>query len=283
MKIGIVGPADRAVAWEQHLRPHHSVTEVVIAAHLKDIGSVDGCLIMDDTDRQLEIVLEALQKGCHAFLISRLPTDTAKVEKAYHAAEESDIVLQFSHWPTFAPASQWMYSKIRKPNFIQVIREISHTHFMEMKYDLEYYWIDELAFCLKWIDGIVHHIDIKSADIGGDDPSSIQIFLRFDSGATSGIFVTTCAAENRHKRVAADHTFLVDCDVLQQHVRLGEANESGHLFFKKESFDPSTSAEIAVTQFLKAIQMNKPTLFSGYDALRVCKVVDKIRNRIARV
>lgn len=283
MKIGIVGPAERAVAWEQHLRPHHSVSEVIIAAQLQDIGDVDGCLIMDDTEQQLDILLKALQKGYHSFLISRLPTNTDMVEKAYHAAEESDIVLQFSHWPTFAPASQWMYSKIRKPNFIQVIREISHTNFLEMKYDIDHYWIDELAFCLKWIDGIVHHIDIKSAEIGDAKPASIQIFLRFDSGATSGIFINTAAVENRHKRVAADHIYLMDCDVLQQNVRMGEVNESGHLFFKKESFDASISAEIAVTQFLKAIQMNKPTLFSGYDAFRVCKVVDKIKNRIARV
>ncbi len=38
MKIAIVGPAGRAVAWKKHLAVHPSVSEVIIAAELGKIG-----------------------------------------------------------------------------------------------------------------------------------------------------------------------------------------------------------------------------------------------------
>ena len=279
MKIGIVGPADRAVAWEEHLRPHRMVKEVVITAHIKDIGNVDACLILDESEEKIQILLKAIRLGYHSFLVSSLPTSLKTIEKIYHTAEEANVLLQFAHWPTFAPASQWMSNKITKPTFLHITREISYTQFMESNYDLDYYWIDELAYCLTWIDGNVHHIDVKSVDLQGDKDHAIHLFLRFDSGATANIFVNACASDNRHQRFAADQTFLLDCDVHSQTVRLGKKNDRQHLFFEKHSFDASRAAEIAAIQFIKSIQLNKPTPFNGYDLQKLANEVDKIRNR----
>lgn len=283
MKIGIVGPADRAVAWETHLRHHQSVSEVEIAAKLREIGKVDACLIIDDSDQNLQHLLKAIQVGYHSFLIAPLPTDNEMVEKVYHAAEEANVHLQFAHWPTLAPASQWMSQRIRKPTFLQVIREINHTKFMEMGYDLDYFWIDELAFCLKWIDGAVHHIEIKKAGLPQTEDCAIHLFLRFDSGATAAVYVNTCAPEDRHNRFAADQSFLADCDVLSQTVRLGKNTSGSSIYFEKQTFDPSQTAEKAVTLFIKAIQLNKRTPFNGYDAWQLCLTIDKIKKRMVRI
>ncbi len=281
MKIGIVGPADRAVAWEEHLRPHQSVKEVVIAPSLKGVGDIDACLILDETDAQIQTLLSAIKAGFHSFLISRLPTDLKDIEKVYHTAEEANVLLQFSHWPTFAPASQFMVKRIAKPTFIQVVREISHTDFLEKRYELEYYWIDELAFCLKWINGNVHQLDIKKVNLDRSIDRAIHLFLRFDSGATASIYVSTCAAEKRQHRFAADHMFVADCDVHSQTVRIGKENENRHLFFEKQSFDSSQAAEIATTQFLKSIQLNKATPYGGYDLLKLATEIDKIKRRFS--
>lgn len=280
MKIGIVGPADRAVAWEEHLHPHRTVKEVVITAHLKDIGAVDACLILDESDNKMQTLLKAIRLGHHSFLVSNLPTNLAEVEKVYHTAEEANVLLQFAHWPTFAPASQWMSQKITKPAFLQVTREISYTQFMETNHNLDYYWIDELAYCLKWIDGNAHHIDVKSANLNGDREHALHLFLRFDSGATANIFINSCASDNRHQRFAADQTFFLDCNVHAQTVRIGKKNEQQHIFFEKQTFDASRTAEIAATQFIKAIQLNKPTLYNGYDLLKLANEIDKIKNRL---
>lgn len=281
MKIGIVGPAERAVAWEEHLRPHRAVEEVIIAANLKDIGNVDACLLFNESENQLETLLKSVQLGFHSFLISPLPTDYKTIEKVYHASEEANVLLQFSHWPTLAPASQWMANKIKKPTFIQIVREISYTHFLEMNYNIDYLWIDELAFSLKWVDGAVHSIDLKTVDLQGNAIYALHLFLRFNSGATANIFINTCAPENNHHRLAADHAYLIDCDVEKQLVRIGQENEGTHLFFNKQHFDPSKAAEMAVTQFIKAIQLKKPTLYTGYDLLKLAKEIERIKKRLA--
>lgn len=280
MNIGIVGTAERAVAWETNLRPHRSVSEVVIAPSLNDLGKVDACILIDDSDSKLDTLMKAVKAGYHSFLVSQLPLDTARVEKIYHASEESNVMVQFSHWPTLAPASQWMFQTVQKPRFIHIIREISHTDFLERNFNLDYYWIDELAFCIRWIDGATHHVDVKRADLNIKKGGAIHLFLQFDSGATAGIFVTTASAENHHKRVGADRSFILDCDVLSQKVRAGRSNGEGHLFFDKKVFDASTSAELASTLFLKAIQLRKPTAFGAYDLFRTLKVVDKINRKI---
>lgn len=281
MKIGIVGPAERAVAWEKHLRPHHSVTEVVIAGKLKDIGNVTACILLDESDEQLDTLLKAIHLGLHTFLVSKLPTDLSAVEKIYHAAEEANVLLQFSHWPSLAPASQWMTQKVPKPTFIQAIRDITYTQRLEAGFNLEFYWIDELAYCLKWIGGAVHHVDLKTAELNRHT-YALHLFLRFDSGATANIYLNTSAFENRHQRIASDHTYLLDCNALTQTVRLGQENADGHLYFEKQTFDSTKSAELAVIHFLKAIQMRKPSLYNGYDLLRLNREIEKVRKRLKR-
>lgn len=282
MKIGIVGPADRAVAWEKHLRPHRSVSEVVIAASLKDIGTVSACLLLDESDKQLDILLQAVHSGLHTFLISSLPIDLKAVEKIYYAAEEANVLLQFSHWPSFTPASQWMNQKVHKPTFIQTIRDINFTRHMETQFNLEHYWINELAYCLKWIDGAVHHTDLNVVSLNGS-AHALHLFLRFDSGATANTYINLSSTVNRHQRIISDNSCLLDCDVRSQTVRLGRKNTNGQLYFEKRTFDPSKSAELAITHFLKAIQMRKPTLFHGYDLLRLNREAAKIKHRIKRL
>lgn len=283
MKVGIVGPADRAVAWEKHLRPHRSVSEVIIANKLNGIGEIDACLLLDEGENRLQHLLEAVKIGYHTFLIAPLPTDTALVEKVYHAAQESNVLLQFSHWPTLAPASKWMAKKVSKPSFIQVIRELSYTEQIESGHEFSYYWTDELAFCLRWINGTVHHIDLKTVEFSDNQIYALHLFLRFDSGATANIYINTTAAQNNHHRLAADKNFILDCDVLEQTVRLGEENSSGHLYFNRQSFDATRAAELSAMEFLKSVQLNRSTIYNGYHLLELTKTMDKIKKRLTRV
>lgn len=282
MKIGIAGSTERAVVWEKHLRPHRSVSEVVIAPSLEELGPVDACLLLDESEGRLGPVQKAIRQGLHTFLIARLPTDLGQVEKVYHAAEEANTILQFSHWPTLSPASQWMMSKVNKPRWIQVVREISHHQFREMDTGLENLWIDELAFCLKWIGGTVHQIDVQQIRLEQNNPIGIHLFLRFDSGATAAIYVNVAARDTLHKRIAADNYYLLECDVNAQAVRMGYPAEYGTLYFERREFEPTRSAELAATQFLKAIQLRRSSDFNGFDVLRLCQTVDKIRHRLHR-
>lgn len=280
MKIGIVGPADRAIAWEKHLRPHRLVSEVAIAGKLSEIGDIEACFLLDS---QLENLLTTVKAGYHTFFIAPLPTDTQQVEKVYHAAEESNVLVQFSHWPTLAPASKWMAKKVAKPSFIQIHRQINHSNYLESDHSFDYYWIDELAFCLRWINGTVHHLDLKTVELTQNNIYALHILLRFDSGSTANIYVNVTAETTEHHRLAANNHFLLDCDVLSQSVRLGEENENGHLYFNKQSFDATKSAELAALEFIKSIQFNRPTIYNAYHLWELNKIMDRIKKRLARV
>ncbi|NGP88527.1 hypothetical protein [Fodinibius halophilus] len=283
MKIGIVGPADRAMAWESHLRPHKSVSEVIITSKLKDIGNVDACLLLDDSDKRLAHLLEAVKQGYHCFLVSPLPTDRQKIQKIYHAAEESNVLLQFSHWPTLAPASKWMSKKVAKPSLIQIIREINHSEFYDSDHDFSHYWINELAFCMRWINGAVHHIDLKTVSFSGDHLYMLHLFLRFNSGATANIYINAASTEYNHHRVAADKNYMLDCNVREQKVRLAEQkNNQKRLYVNRQTFDASKSAELASMEFLKSIQLNRATIYNGYHLVELTKTIEKVKKRLAR-
>lgn len=280
MKIGIVGSAERAVAWEKHLRPHKSVREIVTTPDVNKIGNVDACLLIDDNPQENQILTDTIKKGIHTFLIAPLPIDRTYADQAYRVAEEANIQLQFSHWPTFAPASQWIFQQIKTPRFFQVVREISYSEFIERNHSLEYFWIDELALCLKWINGNVHHLDVKTVDIGSRKASAIHLHLRFDSGASAAIYINASASENRHHRLVADNSYIASCNVHAQEVRLGKEGSSGTLFFERKTFYASKTAELAAIQFLKAIQLKKPPLYNGYDLLQLCSVVENVKDRL---
>lgn len=284
MKLGIIGPADQAVAWENHLRGHQSVREVIIAPQLKSLDSVDACFLLDNTEARLNQVFKAIKQGIHTFLIAPLPTsDSELVSQVYHASEEANVRLQFSHWPTLAPASKWMAKKIPKPSFLQINREITHSERLESDSSFEHLWINELAFCLRWINGAVHHIDLKTARLHSQKSHILHLFIRFDSGATANIYINAAALTAKHHRIAADHNYITDCDVSKQTVRLGEENESDHLYFNRQSFDASKAAELAAMEFIKSIQLKRPTIYNGYHLMELTKTLDKIDKRLSRM
>lgn len=283
MKIGIVGTRDRVQVWEQHLISHRVINEVVITSNVMDLGDVTACLILDDSAGQLDHVLQAIRHGYHVFLISQLPIYKDQAELIYHAAEEANTKLQFAHWPSLAPATQWMQTQIRKPNNIQIIKEMSQNQFHELNSTFESLWIDELAFCIKWMNGTVHHVEARHITLNRDEPIGIHLLLRFDSGATAMIYTNTTSTTQTHKRIGADQTFIMDCNVHAQTVRKGRTNDQGNLYFERRQFDPSRSAQLAAMQFLKSIQLNKATAFNGYDLYQTCLVYEQVLQKLRRI
>lgn len=280
MKVGIVGDVTRTVAWEKHLRPHGIVHEVNLVTSIKDLNEVDACIILDDSFNNLSILLEAVQYGYHCFLVSKQPTDTKLLEKIHRASKESNVKVQFSHWPTLAPATQWMFNKIQRPQLINITKHINRNTIVSPSTEFKHYWIDELGLCLKWINSGIHHVEAQSVWLNEDIPSSIQLFLRFENGSTSSIHVYTCAHEHFHKRIAFSKTEILECDVPTQNIRIGRLNENNHLFFGKQTFKPSQSAEKAALIFLKSIQLNTETGYSSYDALQLSLQIERIDQRL---
>lgn len=282
MKVGIVGDAKRAVAWERHLRPHQIVQEVELCPHINEVGEVDACFLVDETDQNLDILLEGIQLGLHCFLISRQPTDTQKLEKIYRATKEAGVQVQFSHWPTLAPATQWMMDRMDRPSYLSISREINYTQFLNSEDEFRHFWIDELGLCMKWMDSGIHHAEAKQIKLDNLHPTAIHVFLRFDNGSTADISIYTGASENRHKRVASNSQEILDCSVQDQLIRIGRLNSGDHLYFEKQVFDPAKSAEKAALMFLKSVQMNKETPYTAYDAHKLSLQIKTLEKRLSQ-
>lgn len=280
MKVGIVGDAKRAVAWEQHLRPHRIVQEVDLCPNLNDIGSVDACLIINDTEHNLDILHEAIRQELNCFLISKPPVDRLKLEKVHHAAVEAGVHVQFSHWPTLAPATQWMMNRIKKPNAISISRELIYTQLAGSETEFHHLWYDELGLCVKWVNSGIHQVEAKEIQMENKLPVFIHLFLRFDNGATADIKIHAGSDINRHQRIISNRQEILDCDVREQKVRIGRLNTGGQLFFEKKDFDPAKAAEKAALMFLKTIQMNSSSPYSSYDAYQFAIQLDRVEQRL---
>ena len=280
MKIGIVGDATRGVAWEQHLRPHNIVEQVDLCPSLKELDQVDACFILDESENNLDILLEAVQRGYHCFFVAKQPTDIKKLEKIHRAARESGCQVQYAQWPSLAPATRWMMDVINKPSYIHIDRHIQRNQLVDIDTEFRNLWIEELGLCLKWLNGGIHHVEAKQISLEGEHPTMVHLFLRFDSGSTATINIYAAASENRHTRIISNKRELLECSVPDQHVKHGKISGSNRLFFEKHTFDPATAAEKAALLFLKSVQLGRDSGYTSYDALQLAIQVDRIESRL---
>lgn len=280
MKIGIIGDATRGVAWEHHLRPHNIVEQVDLCPSLKDLGEVDACFILDESEHNLDILLEAVRKGYHSFFVAKQPTNLKKLEKIHRAARESGCRIQFAQWPSLAPATRWMMEIIQKPSFIHIDRHIQRNQIIEIHSEFRHLWIEELGLCMKWLNGGIHHVEAKQISLEGEHPTMIHLFLRFESGATVTINIYVAASANTHTRIISNKKELLECNVPEQIVKHGKLSGNNHLFFEKHAFDASKAAEKAALLFLKSIQLGRDSGYTSYDALQLAIQVDRIESRL---
>ncbi|MFP8490292.1 hypothetical protein ACKGJO_14510 [Gracilimonas sp. Q87] len=282
MKIGIIGDAKRAVAWERHLRPHQIVHEVELCPSISELGNVDACFLVDESEQNLDLLLEGIHQRLNCFLVALQPTDTEKLETIYRASMEAGVHVQFSHWPTLAPATQWMMDRMPRPSYLSISRDIHYTQFMNAKNEFRHFWIDELGLCMKWMDSGIHHIEAKNVLLNDTHPSALHLFIRFDNGSTADINIYTGASSNRHKRISGSRHEILDCDAPEQVVRIGRLSTGKHLYFEKQSFDPSKAAEKAALMFLKSVQMKRETPFTPYDAYQLSLQIKQIEKRLSQ-
>ena len=286
MKIGIIGEPERASAWEPHMRSIQGIREVVLARQLSGITEVDGVVLLPGSSEAEDTVVQAIRRNWHVFLISGIPSDPRWAEKMYYLAEEANVVLQFSHWPTLSPASQQMFKKVPHPRTIQVSRELQPTRLRELDLQFEELWADEVGFCVKWMNSNVKRADAQHAILsspqhsGGGVPLTIQIFLRFDNGGFASIHINAASKYNIFKRYGADRQHYVESDVLNREIRIGEMNEQNRVFFQREKFDPSETAPLALHYFIKAIKMKQKSLFNGFDLLQLNRTLQQVRNQL---
>lgn len=286
MKIGIVGEPERASAWEQHMRSIQGIKEVIISREIDGLGEVDAVVMLVSPDESPQPLIQAIRRNWHVFLISKPPTDLEWVESLYYQAEEANVILQFSHWPTLSPASQQMFKTVPAPRTIQIYRELQPSRFRELDLNFDDLWIDELGFCCKWMNSNVKQVDAQwsvltpiseKSDVA---PLAIQIALRFDNGGFAGIQINAASRHNLFKRYGSDRRYFVESNVLSNELRIGQLNSQNRVFFERQEFDPSDTAPLALHHFIKSIKMKKHSLFNGFDLLQLNRALQMVRTRL---
>jgi hypothetical protein len=203
------------------------------------------------------------------------------LEKIYASAQESGVVVQFSHWPSLSESVQWIHQQIEKPDLIQIIRRTVPANYRIIDIeDFDHHWIDEIALIVKWMGGNVHRYEIKPIRLGGMY-AGLSATLRFENSTVATLQYVAASDSETHQRIFSSRSKMVDADVIKQTVRIHSMNELGRITLQKKSFDPSDTAERSVVQFIKAIQLKQWPLFSPYEALQTSKIVDKIRSLIS--
>jgi len=281
MRVGIVGEPDRSKAWEELLVSSSVVTEVSLARVVAAQKGVDSIILLDESEQRFDLALEAIRMGCHVFIVSKLPTRRRDAEILFHSSEEAGVVVQFAHWATFSSASQWMLNTVKKPDFIHIQREMSHTQFESSGQSFSHYLIEDMAMALKWADSNVHRIEANASRIQGN-LAGAHLLIRFDNGSTAVIYQQVTNTDQRHTRYASNNMHVVQCNVLEQSVRHGQIGASG-LFFDKRFYEHTEAANMAVSLFLKAIQLRKSSAFTPYDALKLIYALELIEERLGLI
>lgn len=275
MKIAIIGDSSRADAWEKHLRKLSAIQEVVLTASVRGKADLDAAILLDDGSRDLSKLEHLIKLGLHTFFISKFPKDSSALENVYNHSRESNVRIQFSHWPTLAPASLWMHQKMRKPDLILIRREVQLFPESTSQENIDHHWIDEVGWAIKWLGGNVHRIEAKQLSIE-NKRVGISITLRYEDSSVVSIQFSALGTKNLHQRIISDGLISIDCDAILQHVKLFRENSYGNIKSDAHQFDPKVTAENSVLQFIKSIQLKKEPPFSAYDAYQTALISDKI-------
>ena len=280
MKIAIIGEKNRAKAWEKHLRQLASVQEVIISPSLIS-DHVDACILIDDTPKNLHLLHDSIRAGHHSYLVSQLPLDTEMIEKIYHASEEAKVHVQFSHWPSHSPSTQWIKQQIERPEITQIKKDLSSDSYSNSNRAFEQHWMDEVAFIIKFHSTGVQSIIAKPVR-SGDYWTGLQVVIQFDDGSVADLQCSTVAKGDYHQRLIGSGKVIIDADVNRQKARKISVNQSGRVEISEKSFDATQTAELSVQNFIKSIQMNKKSEFSAYDALQTVRLYNKIISHLNR-
>lgn len=278
MKIAIVGERERASAWEKHLRKLSVVKEVTITTSLSDSTGLDAVLLIDDSKENLQRLLHSVKGGNHTYLISKLPTDKALLEKLYHVSEEAHVNVQFTHWPSLSESMNWIQKEVSKPELIQIKKESVPLNNRVLSEDeFHHQWTDELALIIKWMGGNIHRYEVKPIVIQ-KSLLGLDLTLRFENAAVASMQFLASAEKEVHQRIFSNRKVMANCDVTKQKVRIYRGNDMDRVTIQEKKFDPTDTAEWSVVQFIKSIQLQQETIFSPYDALRTANALDQIKS-----
>jgi len=267
MKIGIIGPDRMAMTWEQHLRSVSGVREVVIAPKISILNDVDACLILSD-DRAPATdtgeLMEAVKRGYHILRIAPLPTNPDEIHSWHEASEESGVIMMFSMWSHYSPATRWLFNHISTPRKIHVHREWAGPKFTPDAFTLYRIFLEEISLCLEWTGSrpVSFEGDMSTAPYRPNEPHKMQqLFIRFANGTTASILLNPFGLENRHSRFVTGDKMAAVCQINEHLIKKWLLDGQTAYTPEVMRFEYREPAHHLLSHFMRAIQTGKKPLF----------------------
>jgi len=281
MKVLIAGDPVRGKQWEKYLRKKHAVHEVIIAKDA-DNSEPDAVVLLDDSTHNLEHLLKLIRRGIHTYLVSALPTNADQLKTIYHASEEANVSIQFSHWASFSPMTRWtMKNSTKIPRFTEILKsDLGRTlpdpiHFRQL-------WIDEVAYVLTLHQSTIqqiaaHPLSIKNRRAG------IYISIRFINGSVASIRYLGISVRDQHERIIQAEHSIIQCNIIRQKATLYTVSNRDKLLDAEHlSFDTSATADNSLEYFLRSVKTYKSSGFSVHTALQTARAVRRIDEELSK-
>jgi hypothetical protein len=279
LSIGLLGDPERTAAWEQYLRPHPTVREVVVTHDLNALGNVNACILLG-TETLLGKATQLAREGIHTFLVGRLSTDLPSLIRLMNTAEESRTIVQFANWAYYNPVSLWMMDEIQRPRILHTLREIPAPLDDGATIRLDELWLEDLSLALKWMNSGVHNFETDVLH-SSDKIIARHAWLKFDNGSTASFHVTLSNGPQRHMRFASDDKIRFEADITAKSaVRLLNSNDTAQT--ETRSFNREIPANHAISRFLKSIVMKRPSEYSIYDLVHLARTLANAKTRLSR-
>lgn len=282
MKIVIVGDQQRADTWEQLLRKLPEISEVIFTNDILADPTIDGVLLIDDSDLALSRLLQSVKNGHHTYFISRLYYHTERLEEIYRASEEAGVQVQFSHWPTLSESVQWIKNRMPAPahimirkDSVQVSRKVIDIE------DFNHEWMDEISLITGITGGKVHKSIIRPVVLK-KWITGFSATLMFESSAVVSFHFSGIASQKFHQRIFSDHHSLLDFDALVQKVDIVNLNHLNRMTRKVETFNSADTAVNSLNAFIRSAKQNTRPVFSPYEAISASRVIDLISRSLYR-
>ncbi len=285
MKIGIIGPEPMAMTWEQHLRFITGVNEVVMARDISLLDDVAACLILNDAssgETDTGQLLAALKRGFHILWVAPLPADPDEIRRWHEAAEESSVIVMFSMWAHYSPATQWLFNHIAPPGKIHIHREWAgprHTPDVTTLYRI---FLEEVSLCLEWsrsrlirFEGDVHIPSGKATE----NPPVQQLYLRFSNGTTSSIFLNPFGLENRHSRFLAGSKMAAVCQINEHLIKKWMLDGAEQDTPELMHFDFKDPARHLLSHFIRSVRTGCKPIFGIGELHQLAAIIRHFREQ----
>lgn len=282
MKVLIAGNPTRGKQWEKYLRKNSSVSEVIITSEVQG-EKVDAIVLLDDSPANLTNLLMLIRQGYPVYLVSHLSTDTDMLQKIYHASEEANISVQFSHWSSFTSMTRWVRKHLNSaPRFID-IRKHELGRSVPDQNRFRQAWIDELAFILSLQRSSVQQVSVQPIQLQAHR-IGLHITIRFENSTLAALHYMAIASEDYHKRFIQAENSLFICDSsTNKATYYSSAGDNNQLMnAEHRSFQSTFTAEISLDYFIRSIKTYKPSGFTSSTALQTARLAQEIDDQLRR-